>query len=87
MTIMNDKIICEVFLPASSASFDVRIPRHLRLSEVMSLLSHAMIELSGGSFAPTTETTVCDKNTGAILNLNMNADELGLVNGSALMLI
>lgn len=82
-----DKIIIEVYLPAAGKSFDVSIPRSLKVWEIASLLSGALAELSDGSFAPSEQTTLCDRGSGAILNLNITAEELGLKNGSKLMLI
>lgn len=82
-----DKVIVEVFLPAAGRSFDTQIPLNLRVWEIINLLSNAIGEFSEGCFAPSDQTTLCDRETGAILNLNITAEELGIKTGSKLMLI
>lgn len=83
---MMDKILIELWVPAAEKSYDVWIPRGSKLYAVRSLLAVAMKELSAGKYFPTEYVAMCDK-TGKILNINMTVDELGLKNGSQLMLI
>ncbi|MDQ0194709.1 methyltransferase [Paenibacillus wynnii] len=82
-----DKIIIEVYIPAISQTLDVFIPQDLRLSEIEGLMIAAVTEVSGGFFTSSQDTVICDKTTGTVLDVNMSARELGLSNGSMLMLI
>ena len=82
-----DKVMVEIYLPAANRSFDVQIPLNLRVWEIVSMLSKAVEELSDGYFLSSAQTTLCDRDTGAILNLNITAEELGIKTGSKLMLI
>ncbi|MBE6759611.1 MAG: methyltransferase [Ruminococcaceae bacterium] len=84
---MDNKVYIEVYLPAAGKSFDVQIPLSLKIWEIISLLSNAIAEFSDGCFSPSQQTTLCDRKTGAILNLNITAEELGIRNGSKLMMI
>ncbi|SHJ42079.1 hypothetical protein SAMN05444401_2960 [Clostridium amylolyticum] len=82
-----DKILLEVYLPAENKSYDVYIPLKSKLYEITALLSNTFTDLSQGYFIGNTDTLICDKVTGVIFNINMSAEELGLMNGSKLMLI
>lgn len=84
---MLDKILVEIFLPAINQSYDVYIPLDSRLHEVEALFMGAFAELSGGYFTASHKTVVCDRITGNQLDINKSALELGLHNGSRLMLI
>lgn len=84
---MTDKILVEVFLPAANSSFDVYIPLKLKLFQVLTLLSVIVTDLSSGYFTANSETVVCDKETGNILNVNLSVEELKLCNGSKLILM
>ncbi len=82
-----NKALVEVYLPAAGKSFDVQIPLNLKVWEIASMLSKAFEDFSNGCFSSSDQTTLCDRDTGAILNLNITAEELGIKNGSKLMLI
>ena len=81
------KVLVEVFVPVVDASYDVFIPNTSPMSEVLELLKKAVSELSKGRFIPTNETTICYRENGTIINVNMTIYELGIHNGSKLMLI
>lgn len=81
------KLIVEVYLPAAQRAFDLQIPSNARLSQVSELVGRTLTELSGGLYTADEASTLCDRETGEILNINMTVWELGLRNGSKLMLI
>lgn len=82
-----DKALVEIYLPAAGKTFDVQIPLSLKVWEITAMLSKAFEDFSDGCFSYSDQTTLCDRDTGAILNLNITAEELGIKNGSKLMLI
>lgn len=82
-----DKVLVEIFLPAADDSFDVYIPRSSRLGEILGLVSGVLGDLSGGKFKATPESVLCDYKSGIIFNINRTVAELGIENGSQLMLI
>ena len=84
---MNHKALVEISLPASGQRFEVYIPLDSTIWQITSLVSAALSDLSGGKFFPTADTVLCDGITGQVLDINMEAGELGLCNGSCLMLI
>lgn len=81
------KVLVEVFVPVIDAKYDVFIPSASQMSEVLELLKKAVTDLSKGRFIATDETALCYRENGAIINVNMTVFELGIHNGSKLMLI
>ncbi|MEG6533636.1 methyltransferase [Caldifermentibacillus hisashii] len=82
-----NKVLVEIFLPAANQSFDVYIPLESRMSEVLVLVSSLLSDLSDGKYKATHDAVLCDAETGIIFNINMTVFELGIKNGSKLMLI
>ncbi|MFD0671944.1 methyltransferase [Cohnella sp. GCM10027633] len=82
-----DRILVEVYVPALGRTFDAYIPAASKLREVESLLAGALSELSDGAFVPAPDTSLCERKSGSALDINRSAVELGLMNGTRLMLI
>jgi hypothetical protein len=82
-----ERVLVEVFLPAAGSSYDIYIPLDSRMSEVLILVSKVIEDLSKGKYKITEETVLCDRASGIIFNINLSVAELGIKNGSKLMLI
>lgn len=82
-----DKILVELYIPVINRSYDVYLPLASKMHEVEGLLSSAIREISEGYFVASLDTVLCDRDTGTVLDINKSALELGLRNGSKLMLI
>lgn len=83
---MNDKILLEVCLPAVGKSFDVRIPRQLKIAQATAMLAE-FFKRQNEEFIPTKESVLCDMESGRALDFNAFIDTAGLHNGSKVMLI
>ncbi|WP_251548763.1 methyltransferase [Neobacillus muris] len=81
------KILVEIYNPASHHSYDVFIPLKSKVYEVAYLLSNTASELSKGYYKATEQTVLCDRVTGQVLDHQLTIEELGLKNGSKLMLL
>jgi len=81
------RILVEIRVPAAEARYDVFIPYESRVSEVTELLKALLSDDSEGSFSPTADTVLCDAESGSVLDVNRSALDLGLENGSRLLLI
>ena len=81
------KVLVEVFVPVIGESYDVFIPPTSQMSEVLELLKKAITDLSAGRYVATSSTSICYRESGSIININMSVYELGIHNGSKLMLI
>jgi len=82
-----NRITVEIYLPAAERAFDVSIPADVPLRQVTELAAKNLSELSDGLYQADETSVLCDRSSGAFLNANMMVWELGLKNGSQLMLI
>ena len=82
-----NKVLVEVVVPAADSKFDVYIPLESRMSEVKSLIVGIVNDLTEGKYIGDENSVLCDFETGIIFNVNMVVSELGMINGSKLMLI
>ena len=81
-----DKVLVEVYIPVLDRSVEAFVPPELWGSEALALLKKAA-DMSDGRFVPNEQTTLCRREDGMILNINLSVYELGIRNGSQLMLI
>ncbi|MCY9692059.1 methyltransferase [Paenibacillus alginolyticus] len=82
-----NKLLIELYIPAVNQTYDIYIPTSLKFHEIEAMLISAAVELSNGTFAASSDTVICDRFSGQLLDVNKFALELGLQNGSMLMLI
>ena len=82
-----EKVLVEIFVPVLNRSFDVFIPLQSPMYEVLELIKKAISEMSDGRFIANQNTTICHREDGSILNINLSVYELEIRNGSKLMLI
>ncbi len=82
-----EKVLVEIFVPVLDRSFDVFIPLQSPMYEVLELIKKAISEMSDGRFIANQNTTICHREDGSILNINLSVYELEIRNGSKLMLI
>ncbi len=82
-----DKALIELFVPVLDRSFDIFIPLHSPMYEVLELIKKAVREMSDGRFISNDNTAICYREDGTVININMSVYELGIQNGSKLMLI
>lgn len=82
-----DKILVNVFVPVLNTDYDIFLPPASRMSAVLELIKKAVTELSDGIFIANRDTAICYRADGGILDLNLTVSELGIGNGTRLMLI
>lgn len=82
-----DEILVEMYLPASGKTYDIKIPYNAKIYTLTNMLTKAMTELSEGEFKDNGNSVLVDRDTGNIFDINFSVYELGLENGSKLMLI
>ncbi len=82
-----DKILVNLYVPIADVSYDVFIPQEALVGDILESTVKAVSELSDGRFFPDRNTVLCRRDNGEILNINQSVFELGIQNGSRLMLI
>lgn len=81
------KILVEIRVPAAQKRCDAFIPYEAKLYEVAELVKGLFADDAESGFSPAADTILCDAITGAIFNVNLSPQELGLRNGSKLLLV
>ena len=82
-----DKVLVNIYVPIINTSYDMFIPLTLRMYEVLDMVKKAVTEMSDGRFIANANNVICSRNDGTVLNINLSFFELGIKNGSRLMLI
>lgn len=83
---MKNKILLEVCLPAAEKSFDIRVPRQLKVAHVTAMLVE-FLKKQDAEYIPTKESVLCDMENGRAIDSNAFIDHVGLHNGSKVMLV
>ena len=81
------RILVEVRIPAASLRRDAFIPFEMPMHEVMALLKSALADDVTPVLQMSDDMVLCDAATGAIFNVNWTPEEIGLEDGSQIMLI
>ena len=81
------KIIVEVHVPSTNKIYDAKIPRDIQIWEVTKLLSDMIATAHSGMYTKDNEAVLCDLSSGNMLPVNKLVDDVGLVNGSRVLLV
>ncbi len=81
------KILVDVYVPSLLKDFEFFIPLRSRIDEVTSLIRKAIEEMTDGMFLPDSGVMLCDRESGEIFNINLTVEQIGLKEGSRLMLM
>lgn len=81
------RIVVELRVPAAGACHDLAIPYEVKLWRTLGLIRAVLADQDGRDFVPDDDTVLCDAETGAIYNINLSPEELGLQTGSSLMIL
>lgn len=84
---MVEKLLLEIYLPATEKSYSVRLPAGLNVHAAAVLAGMALSEASEGLFMPSRNCMLFWKDTGRGLNARKTLWESGVQNGSRLILI
>ena len=81
------KILVQILVPAADIHRDVLIPYESRMHEITELVKAVFADETAHGFAPVADTLLCDAETGDVFDVSQTPEEIGLRNGSRLMLI
>lgn len=82
-----NRILVEIMVPPVLRTFDVYISLESRMSDVLQMVVTVLNELSNGCYVGSRESVLCDADTGVIYDINARISDLGLRNGSQLLLV
>ena len=83
---MNSYLI-EVYLPYTNKTYNISIPTDIIIADAINLISYALEKLTDGLYRFSKDAVLCDKESDSILDVNKRAFELGIRNGTHLILI
>lgn len=83
---MRNKVLLKICLPMVGKSFDVRIPRQLKVAQATGMLVE-FFKKQDEEFIPTEESVLCDMESGRVFDSNEFIDDAGLHSGSRVMLL
>lgn len=82
-----NKIIVEVRVPAIDKIYDVKLPRDIQIWEATKLINQLIITVNPSMYAMDDNAFLCNYETGRIYEVNKLVDEVGLVNGSRVVIV
>lgn len=84
---MNNKILIQLYVVKLEQAYDVFVPCNKKIKNVLALMVKAITELTNGEFPPSNQVMLVDKNTGQMYNNENTFKELGILNGSQILLV
>lgn len=82
-----NKILLEVYLPLLEQSYEIFVPTHNKIQNIIDLTIKAVEEMLDDNTFTTDNRVLCNKKDGRIYDNNMTIRESGLENGSQIILI
>ena len=82
-----DKVLVKVYVPMIEKIYDIFIPSHKRIYNVVFLLIKEINELNDGTYRPVKIPMLYDKITGEIYDVNLSIKESTIRSGTELVLL
>ncbi len=82
-----DKVFVKLYVPALEEIYDVWIPSHKRIGNIIYLLIKAINELNDGGYMPTKMPALYDKLTAEEYDIDLSVKESTIRSGTELILI
>lgn len=82
-----NKILVEIYVPTMEEKYDVFIPINKTIETVLILLNKAISDITNGKYIYKNTSMLCNKDNGQVYELNKLVKDVGLKNGSKLLLI
>lgn len=82
-----ERVIVEIFLPATGQEFDVRIPLDLNVKVLSDMISKALSTLSYSGYLPSRSSCLAWRKTGLLLDPSKTMRQCGVKNTSKLLII
>lgn len=82
-----NKLLVKIYIPSIGQTYEMFLPVQTALHEVIPHIAGMLEQYSEGEYCSNHHEVLCEQTTGKILDINYSARELGLHNGSTLVLI
>lgn len=84
---MDNKILVEILCAATGNIYDVQISSDCLMHEALTLIKAILDDFEKGKYATDGSTLIYNAENGKVVNLNNYVCELGLHNGSRLVIV
>lgn len=84
---MDEKILVNVMLPATRKSYDLWVPPTISVHDACDMIASILESRESDRFAATSSCALMMKDTGDLLDPNRLVGNVGLVNGTCLVLV
>ncbi len=84
---MMDRILIKLYVPYIEEIYDIWIPSHKRIGNVINLLVKAINELNEGEYNPNQRPMLYDKITAKIYDPKLSVKDTTIRNGTELILL
>lgn len=82
-----DRVLVKLYVPMLEEIYDIWIPSHKRIGNVIYLLVKAINELNDGCYQPTKMPVLYNKLTGEAYDINLSVKETTIRSGIELILL
>lgn len=87
MKINMEKVLVKIYVPMLEKIYDIWIPSHKKIGNVILLLTKIINELNDGEYKVKKMPILYDKATAEIFDVNLSIKESTIRNGTELVLI
>jgi hypothetical protein len=84
---MSTKTLFSIYVPATQVTLEMWVPDELTVHDATQLICTVVNDREGRWYQPDQNTALYDRLSGDELNINVLVKDLGLVNGSQLVLM
>ena len=81
------KILVRVYVPSLAKEFEIFIYEQQKMYEAIPLISKAIEKYSDEEYRVSGKEILCTQKEGNVIDINFSASELGIHNGTSLILI
>lgn len=82
-----NRILILVYVPSLAKEYEMFIYEQQKMYETVSLISKAIEAYSDGEYRSSGKEVLCTRTEGNVIDINYSASELGIHNGTRLVLI
>ena len=81
-----EKLLVEITSPAANLTYDMLLPRNIRIGAATGLIASVLSRLSNGMYEYAGAAVLCEKDTGEEFDPNLLVRDAGIRNGTKLLI-
>lgn len=81
------KLLVNVYIPAIAESYDILVPRSMRIKNVVTMIASSVEGLSNHLYVASGEECLCSADKNILLRSNATLEQYGIQNGDHLVMM